>query len=79
MKNTLERTSCQIDLEIELDVIQRNIRKVKNPVKKNRLTRAYEGLVDLLIASLRVQKNDSPYSPSFFVPFVCGGRGLTEP
>ena len=50
MKNTLERASCQIDLEIELDVIQRNIRKVKNPVKKNRLTRAYEGLVELLTA-----------------------------
>ena len=50
MKNTLERTSCQIDLETELNVIQRNIRKVKNQVKKSRLISAYEGLVELLTA-----------------------------
>jgi hypothetical protein len=49
-ENELERTSCQIDLENELLMMQRNIRKVKNPVKKSRLIRAYEGLVELLIA-----------------------------
>jgi hypothetical protein len=48
VKNTLERTNCQIDLETELDVIQRNIRKVKNQVKKGRLVSAYKGLVELL-------------------------------
>ena len=31
-------------------MMQRNIRKVKSPVKKNRLINAYEGLVELLKA-----------------------------
>ena len=46
----LERKNSQTDLEEEMRMMRRNIRKVKNPVKKSRLISAYEGLVELLIA-----------------------------
>ena len=47
-ENKLERKNPQTDLEEEMRMMRRNIRKVKNPVKKNRLINAYEGLVELL-------------------------------
>ena len=49
-ENKLERKNPQTDLEEELLLMRRNMKKVKTSVKKNRLINAYKGLVELLIA-----------------------------
>ena len=46
----MERKNPQTDLQEELLLMRRNMKKIKNPDKKNRLIRAYEGLVELLTA-----------------------------